>query len=229
MILIIKNIAQELNKMDKSEELIKRITPLFLETGYWNLRVDDIAAKLNISKKTLYIYFDNKKDIIWRVLQNNLNNLEKLAQISEENSPNAIESVISFMNGFYGYIGTEQDKQNLEELEKYYPEILVRYKGALLELIQRLLQKNYERGVREGYYKPEHNPEYVGRFFSMVYNGNRTMVMPKENVYSFEKLRIMSAKIIMYGLVSPKGAVVLDELYASYKHLNPYSPPDPYV
>ncbi len=215
--------------MDKSEELIKRITPLFLEVGYWNLRVDDIAARLNISKKTLYIYFDNKKDIIWRVLQNNLNNVEELAQIAEENSPNAIESVISFMNGFYAYIGTEQDKKNLEELESYYPEILVRYKEALLGLIQRLLQRNYERGVGEGYYKPEHNPEYVGRFFSMVYNGNRTMVMPKENAYSFEKLRIMSAKIIMYGLVTPKGAEILDELYASYKHLNPYSPPDPYV
>ena len=215
--------------MDKSEELIKRITPLFLEVGYWNLRVDDIAARLNISKKTLYIYFDNKKDIIWRVLQNNLNNVEELAQISEENSPNAIESVISFMNGFYAYIGTEQDKKNLEELENYYPQILERYKEALLGLIQRLLQRNYERGLREGYYKPEHNPEYVGRFFSMVYNGNRTMVMPKENAYSFEKLRIMSVKIIMYGLVTPKGAEILDGLYASYKHLNPYSPPDPYV
>lgn len=206
--------------MEKSEKLVELITPLFLEKGYWNLRVDDIARELNISKKTLYVYFDNKKDIIWQVIQNNLKVIEEIVLNAENESDNAIQASVKFLDEFYNFIGTEQDKRNLSELKKYYPEILTSYKDSILALIRKMIQENYKRGIEEGLYKDEFAPDYVGRFFSVIYLGNRTLPLPKNNSFSFNKLRLMSVKIIMYGMVTEEGKILLDELYESYTHLN---------
>ena len=133
--------------MKKAEKLVELITPLFLEKGYWNLRVDDIAKELNISKKTLYVYFENKKDIIWQVLLFNLKMIEKIATDAQQENSNALESTVSLLNNFYKFIGTDQDKRNLAELKKYYPEILTNYRNAILPIIRKYIRDNHQRGV----------------------------------------------------------------------------------
>ena len=51
------------------DELISRISNLFIKYGIKNIVMDDIARELGISKKTLYDYFENKTDILIKVVQ----------------------------------------------------------------------------------------------------------------------------------------------------------------
>ncbi len=48
--------------MTTKQEIIKKVSPLFLSQGFRKLKVDSIAEDLSISKKTLYKYFGNKEN-----------------------------------------------------------------------------------------------------------------------------------------------------------------------
>jgi AcrR family transcriptional regulator len=54
----------------KSKRLFytSRIAEVFLEQGYSNMKVEDLALSLGITKKTLYNYFESKKEMVESVL-----------------------------------------------------------------------------------------------------------------------------------------------------------------
>ncbi len=56
------------------DEYLPFISYLFKKYGVKSIVMDDIARELKISKKTLYKYFENKEDVIYKVAQFELKN-----------------------------------------------------------------------------------------------------------------------------------------------------------
>lgn len=64
--------AQQRNSK-KREVIIREASRLFLTKGYAAVLVDEVATNANVSKKTLYNHFENKKALdIFFLIQNNL-------------------------------------------------------------------------------------------------------------------------------------------------------------
>ena len=196
--------------MEKKEVLIKEITPLFLEHGYWNVRVDDIAKELKISKKTLYVYFENKKEIIWEVIQNKFETIQSIAEISEETNENAIRALFTIFSKFYSYLGVEQDRKNLEELQRYYPEIYIKHQDDITTLIQKIIVNNYKRGIEEGLYTTAFEPTYVAHFMSNSYVANR-LINHQNELFALDKIKDTTIKIIVGGIVTDKGRALFQQ------------------
>ena len=55
---------------------------LFLEIGFKNVTMDDIAEKMGISKKTIYSYFKNKYELVKEstklIFENACNDIERI-------------------------------------------------------------------------------------------------------------------------------------------------------
>ena len=49
-------------------KIISKCEKLFLELGFKNVTMDDIANAMGISKKTIYIHFSNKTELIEAVV-----------------------------------------------------------------------------------------------------------------------------------------------------------------
>jgi len=54
--------------LTKIIEICDRIQLLFQEYGIKSLTMDDIADKLGCSKKTLYVHFSSRKDLVLKVI-----------------------------------------------------------------------------------------------------------------------------------------------------------------
>ena len=54
----------EKSDKEKANEVIAAALELFMKYGIKSLTMDDIARHLHISKKTLYLYVDDKKDLV---------------------------------------------------------------------------------------------------------------------------------------------------------------------
>lgn len=50
-------------------ELLAAALDLFVERGYANTRLDDVAARAGVSKGTLYLYYANKEDLLKAVVR----------------------------------------------------------------------------------------------------------------------------------------------------------------
>ena len=64
--------------MTKITELCDRVQLLFQEYGIKSLTMDDIADKLGCSKKTLYVFFKNRKDLVLKVISNDMKKHESV-------------------------------------------------------------------------------------------------------------------------------------------------------
>lgn len=64
-----KNSSKSEIKPDKKELIMEAAMELFLEKGYANTRIIDIAEKAGIGKGTVYAYFESKEEIMVTIIR----------------------------------------------------------------------------------------------------------------------------------------------------------------
>lgn len=199
--------------MHSREQLINDIAPMFYEKGFWGVKVDDIANDLKISKKTLYVFFANKKDIIKSVIEHRFQFIYQLSKESEQNSSNAVKALIHLVSGFYKLVDIEEDKRNFQELQRYYPDIYSMQTVGICEVIQNIIATNYVRGQKEGLYRTSFDAAFIGRAFAMSYLGNRLgLILTKKDI-DLKQLRNDSLKLFFFGMVTENGLKILEEIW----------------
>ncbi len=62
------------------KRILKAAQHVFSEKGYHETRMEDIAEKLGVSKRTLYLYFKNKEDLFRAMCEEALNEVKKVLQ-----------------------------------------------------------------------------------------------------------------------------------------------------
>jgi len=58
---------REIRYNEKREKILKNAARLFIKSGYENVSMEEIAAKLKLNKATLYYYFKSKDEIFFMI------------------------------------------------------------------------------------------------------------------------------------------------------------------
>lgn len=70
------------------ETIIQAASRLFLENSYQNVSVDDVAKKCNVTKATVYYYYDSKADLFTETMVQMMNRIrEKMQVMLQEDLP----------------------------------------------------------------------------------------------------------------------------------------------
>lgn len=70
---------------------------LFLENGFSATRLEDIAAKANVTKGTLFIYFENKEDLFKSLIREGMGQMETFKEASQLNIRVSAQGTLLFM------------------------------------------------------------------------------------------------------------------------------------
>ncbi len=112
------------------ENIVSAASALFLEKGIAAASMDDIAKAAGYSKATLYVYFENKEEIVGIIV---LNSMKKLcdyissALLQQETTKSRYEFIcrglVQYQEEFPFYFKMVLDKINIEfENNNYLPE-----------------------------------------------------------------------------------------------------------
>lgn len=128
---------------------IDRVTKLLLETGNPRMKVDEIASKLGITKKTIYNYFDSKQQMFECVLDTFLKQRLELIKKKLLYKTNPIESLINIGHNI-GSVFQDcsmfiENSNGFDKENTMFPIFMARRK-ELIELLDYLFGK----GIREG-------------------------------------------------------------------------------
>jgi AcrR family transcriptional regulator len=82
----------------KREELAISATSLFIEKGYSNLTVSEVAKNAGIAKGSIYKYFDSKEDIIFAIIELAQESYDKEILYKIEKSESIEEKIISLFD-----------------------------------------------------------------------------------------------------------------------------------
>lgn len=106
--------------MDLRERIIEKSSELFVH-GIKSVSMDEIAASLGISKRTLYENFKDKEDILLSCINLYSDKKQELFLQAENTSDNIIEIFLRLLG--QPHLTKFPNLKFFEDIEKYYPKV----------------------------------------------------------------------------------------------------------
>lgn len=192
------------------KDILERILFMFTRYGIRSITMDDIARELGISKKTLYHDFEDKNNLINRVIDFDILLSRKLLEEVNRTDFNAIEELF-FVNERIHQDRSSYSPTFYYDLKKYYPETYKRWLDDKRQNMFGLIVGNLQKGKREGIYRIEIHENYIGRLYMATMEMlNNHEIMDMHQSISSEFMQ----EIFFYhlhGICNEKGWTTLNE------------------
>ncbi len=127
---------------------IQQLASLFLQNGLTKFTMDEIAAKLNISKATLYKYYSSKEEILDDVVRYKLDEIEAFEPYLNDDQITFSERYFEVIKGA-SMILAEFSTQFVLDIKLKYTELFVRIQ-RFQERARSAAEKFYEEGINRG-------------------------------------------------------------------------------
>lgn len=149
----------------------KTAAKLFLKYGLRSVSIDDICNELRISKKTFYIYFSQKEELIESVLlEHDKKNFGK--QIGHNKrctvEGNIIDDILAFSSSHF-FNSNNQFVNFFFDLSKYYPEIQKKHLQINHDKACEQIKENIKKGIEEGLFRKDLDIDLMARFISVQF------------------------------------------------------------
>lgn len=193
---------QELRK-----HVLDTASDMFHRYGVRHVKMDDIAAALTISKRTLYEIYDNKADLLLEVVTTCEEQKERQLRTFVDAHPDTMDVVVEFY------------RSNIADLSATNPlffEDLNKYPAVRAYLHDKHVGRQastkafIDRGVREGYFRSDVNYDIFGTIgeASSLYFMNTKLYQrfPLDDLF---RTLIM---VLLRGICTEKGVRAIDEL-----------------
>lgn len=115
---------KERQREEREQLILQAGEALIIEKGYSETSMDDIAARVGVSKGTLYLHFTSKEDLLLKIMETNLRTFAETmnAIITSESTPSEkLEQLIHVV-----YTGSSDARIHMMEAVLSVPELRVR-------------------------------------------------------------------------------------------------------
>ena len=145
-------------RSDLKEKILEAAPPMFYQHGIRKVKMDDIAKRLRISKRTVYEIYADKEDLLLEVLQHSDEaNRQKMKRLDVPGT-NVIDIIILFF---------KQKEEEVSRINPVFFEDMQRY-PKLLEFFRKRHERQgvetqdfIRRGIDEGYFLTDINFDLV--------------------------------------------------------------------
>lgn len=199
-------------EFEKRKNLILSIAQeLFSKSGFVGVTLDDIAAKIEFSKGTIYSHFDSKEEIFAQILLAQLNNLLGMLQDSSRSSQTADEGIRRCLHAYRQFYQQNPEYFQLLFLVDIYSN-RYRIPEPLLEEIQmqkiaclQEFQKVLARGISAGELQRHHSAKELAFVLWGMLNGILQLATSQQvRQNELDPLISLALDIVMQGLKGPK-------------------------
>ena len=133
-----------------SQRIVSAARGHFFSHGFRSVTMDDLAAELGMSKKTLYASFASKTDLLRAVLLNKFRHIERdLDGIASKTFPDVLGSLHQLLACVQRH-AEEIQPPFVRDIRREAPEMFQLVQSRRRELIQRYFGKIFDDGRRGG-------------------------------------------------------------------------------
>ena len=101
---------REKERESRRSAILKAARKLFFDRGFKNVTVDNIAAKAEVSKGSVYLYFKSKEEIYTQILINDsINSFQDLEKKFSAKGAPAEELLLAFADSYIDYFLNENE------------------------------------------------------------------------------------------------------------------------
>jgi TetR/AcrR family transcriptional regulator, cholesterol catabolism regulator len=196
--------------MDTKQRILEKTHELFNRFGIRSVSMDDIAAQLGISKKTVYQYYSDKEELVAAVFVSIIEGNKAACCMHREKGQNPIHEIF-FAFDMIQELLANMNPAILYDMEKYHPKVFRKMHEYKYGFLYQMIKANLEKGMAEELYRSEIDADIMTRFrlesimlaFNpSVFPGNKTQL-----VYIETQL----LEHFLYGIVTNKGRKLVEK------------------
>ena len=196
--------------MSKKEKIVNGALELYMRMGVKSVNMDKVATNLGISKKTLYVYFDNKQDLVNHCFQKHYDLVSEMINTTAAQFENAIDELFA-IDESCSLVMKQTNPYLLGELKRYYPNTWALIEQLKQKVLFNIMKKNLNKGVEQGIYRKEIDVDIIAKL--MI---NRIDALINEEVfplthYDFRKLLTEIRTYHLRGVATLKGINYLEQ------------------
>ena len=155
---------------DQRAHIIKTAGEMFFRLGIRSVSIDDICRELGMSKKTFYVYFASKDELVAQMLQTNLTyiagKMEELLQMKD------------FRKLVGKFVKRQEAEKNdvrrvpqlVHDLKKYYPRQFAEFQTECFKTQKEYIMAYLEQGQQEGLVRANLNIELTAVLFAKIHS-----------------------------------------------------------
>jgi TetR/AcrR family transcriptional regulator, cholesterol catabolism regulator len=196
--------------MEAKERILVKSHELFNRYGIRSVSMDDIAAQLGMSKKTLYQYYTDKDDLVNAVFDTVLVTNKSQCTDCIRQGENAIHEV------FLSFDMVEEMLKNMNpsvmfDMQKYHPSAFKKFDDFRNGFLYKVIKANLERGIREELYRQEIDTEILSRYrlHSVLLSFSQEVFPSNKSNLAYIEQQLLES--FLFGLATPKGQKLIQK------------------
>jgi len=138
--------------MEVKDRILEKAADLFMRYGIRSITMDEIAAQLGISKKTIYQFFTDKDEIVEGVIDKEIQKNEDECKRFRANSEDAVHEIFVALDEMEEML-KGMNPLIMYDLEKHHPKAFKKFKNHKYQFMYTVIRENLERGLREDVYR----------------------------------------------------------------------------
>ena len=198
---------------------------LFTTQGIQLFTMDEIAARLAISKKTLYRFFISRHDLVQQVCTLVADNYNQAMTVAGREDSGNLQRVLRYMA-----VNVDFCKQNcpafFTDLQKHYPAENTRLMNALHNITQPRIQQVLELGIVEGVFRGSLHPKLVVTLLQQHVQRDFEFAGELANDYSKDEVFRQAMYLFLYGIIAPEAIPQLENELTQYSLTNKMVQPE---
>ncbi|MDB5234072.1 MAG: TetR family transcriptional regulator [Hymenobacter sp.] len=200
--------------MEIKDRILNHAQSLFMRNGIKSVSMDDIAADMAMSKKTLYKWFENKDQIVEASMARHLAGTQFDCTAMIQAATSAIDELFRMMEW------TRQEFANVHpsifyDLQKFHPTTWQLWQAHKNEFILSQIIQNLRRGIAEGLFRADLDVDVIARLrlaqIEMMFNSD---VYPPRQFLA-ERVSQALLEHFMLGVSTLKGHRLINQ----YRHV----------
>ena len=148
--------------MDELTKILEASEALFHKYGVRSVTMADIARDLGMSKKTLYVHVENKRDLVRQILQRHIQEDKRACVAIVDSAENALEAILK-MSVYAQKHMNDMNPSLLFDLKKYHRPVWELLDNFHRKEMLQMVINNLQEGVQEGLYRADLNVELIAR------------------------------------------------------------------
>jgi TetR/AcrR family fatty acid metabolism transcriptional regulator len=188
---------------DKHSKIIRASTKVFAKKGFFNARISDIAKEAKVADGTIYLYFNNKFDILISVFEEEIGNLIEQVQklLAKEDDPRKMLEIFATK-----HLSVMKKNKNLAEVIqielRQSAKLIKDYRNNKFSEYVNIISSIIKRGQEQGVYRKSIRPGLAKRaFFGALDEISRVWTVSDTTEYSIEEATAQILDIFLRGIL----------------------------
>ncbi|MBR1630726.1 MAG: TetR/AcrR family transcriptional regulator [Paludibacteraceae bacterium] len=182
---------QKNQSLPTDKQILITAGEMFVQYGLRSISIEDICNQVRISKKTFYVYYSSKEELIATLIDRHQTEVERY--IEQETDGKSVVEIFLFFTQQVHMLINNQHIRFKRELQKYYPHIYEDIERRVLRNRQENILRYIKEGIKQGYFRADIIPDLMALYFIEMQNVLARML---EQDFSVNRRRL-SKKVIV--------------------------------